>query len=144
MIERSKEWWKNNKEYKAKYFKEYQNNNKDKIKAYQEKRQNKNHSISKKEWESCKQYFDNKCAYCGVTEQEAKKEQGQYFHKEHMIHDGSNGIENCVPACKSCNSSKHIYGLEDWYKQQKYYTEERYNKIIKWVTEDYKYIKKSK
>lgn len=123
--------------------KAWRQENKDKIKEYGTyRRMNKTHEFTEEEWKSCKDYFDNSCAYCGISEKEAKEQQGQYLHKEHVIHDGSNGLDNCVPACKSCNSKKWTHNFEEWYKSNENYTEERYSKINKWLIGDSKFCVK--
>ena len=136
----------------AGYFTEYRRKNKDKMNEYgRKKRQNNVHKISAKEWNSCKEYFNNECAYCGLLLSEhyytrlGVTKLGD-FHKEHVIHNGANDLSNCVPSCGSCNSSKRNYFFEDWYNENNLnYTEERYNKIKKWLQEDYlKYIKEKK
>jgi hypothetical protein len=68
------------------------------------------------------------------------------FHKEHVNHEGSNDLSNCVPSCKLCNTSKHVQELEEWYKRQPYFSEERLQKIYKWINEDWKlyYIEEKK
>jgi hypothetical protein len=117
----------------------WQQNNREKIKEYNEKRKHKNHNISKKEWIRCKQYFDNSCAYCGMNFEDHKKKFNQDLHKEHVEHEGASDISNCVPSCKPCNSSKKEELLDIWYnKSNKNYTEERYDKILKWVNGDYR------
>lgn len=134
-----KEW--NIKNVKSGGCKRWQQENKDKIKEYNLKRANKNHDITNEEWFKCKEYFNFECAYCGIIESEAKEHQGQYFHKEHVDHDGANDISNCVPSCRVCNSSKHNKRLEDWYEPNCEYTTysyERLVKILKWVNEDYR------
>jgi len=113
--------------------------NKDKVKQYNFKRMNKNHDISKNEWESCKSYFKYSCAYCGISEKEAKLQQGQYLHKEHVHHDGADDLSNCVPACRSCNSQKWEYEFEEWYNEDNLrFSIKRFNIIIAWLNEDYK------
>lgn len=102
---------------------------------------NKNHDITKKEWESCLKYFNHSCAYCGILNNEAKKKYNNYLHKEHVDHNGSNKIDNCVPACKSCNSKKWEFTLEEWYSEDnENFTYERLDKIKKWINEDYKNV----
>ena len=112
-------------------------NNPDKLKEYMSKHQN--HDITDTEWDSCLKYFNYSCAYCGMHQYDAKEKYDNYLHKEHVIHDGANDLSNCIPACKSCNSLKWQYKIEDWYNDQnKIFDENRYNKIIKWINEDYK------
>jgi len=125
-------------------------NNPEKQREYRLKREPKNHKISIKEWEACQKYFDYKCAYCGlpitehwITHKGVTKLGG--FHKDHNDENGANDLSNCIPACKSCNCHKWNFNFEDWYRKQEFFTEDRYNKIIKWLTEDYKlYIKDEK
>lgn len=117
------------------YFLRYQQENKEKMKQYRENRElNRKHEITKEEWEQCKVYFDYRCAYCGISEVEAKKKFGNSLHKEHVDHEGSNDITNCVPSCKGCNSSKWKYSFEEWYiEKNEVFSEERLNKINKWL-----------
>lgn len=117
------------------YYRNYQQNNKDKFKKYaQDRKMNKDHDISEQEWFECLDYFNNCCAYCGISEGEAFELFGQLLHKEHVEHDGANDITNCVPACKGCNSSKWEYDFNEWYNENNHrYTTRRYKKIIKWL-----------
>lgn len=130
---------------------EYQRTHKDKFKEYGEKRTKKNHKISSKEWESCKQYFNNSCAYCGLSiEEHYNKYKGEIIltdlHKEHFDDTGANDISNCIPSCKTCNCKKNVFSFNEWYtKDNPVFDIERLNKIIKWINEDYKlYIKENK
>lgn len=109
-----------------------------------EKRKLKEHKISKKEWLNCKIYFSNCCAYCGLPIEEhyytrlGVTKQGD-FHKDHADDSGANDLSNCLPACKSCNTSKHTTKLEEWYtSRNQIFSLERLNKINKWLIEDYK------
>ena len=141
-----REFHKNNSQRQrdAGYMDEYYKNNLDKMKIYQEKRRHKKHKIKKYEWESCKKYFDYKCAYCGFPiEDHYKLYKGvlrkEDLHKEHIDHNGSIYLDNCIPSCHTCNESKHTATLEEWYNQSKpFYSDLRLMKINKWRTEDYK------
>lgn len=119
-------------------------NNKDKMQKYNQDRQHKNHKINKTEWENCKRYFDYKCAYCGLSLSEhyyTRKGVTKLgdFHKEHVDHEGSSDLSNCIPSCGSCNDQKWKFGIDEWYNENNpNFTEERYTKIFKWLTEDYK------
>jgi hypothetical protein len=107
--------------------------------GYTRNRKNKNHNINNKEWHDCKRFFDFKCAYCGRKEDENRELFGCQLHKEHAHYDGVNDLSNCVPACQECNSEKHIFALDDWYNSDNIkYTQIRYNRIQKWLQEDYK------
>lgn len=117
---------------------------------YRLRREPKNHKISKKEWDDCQKYFDYKCAYCGLPLSEHwTKYKGIFrlsgFHKEHNNDKGANDLSNCVPSCESCNSKKWKFPFEEWYRNYPHFSQERYGKIIKWLTEDYKlYIEENK
>ncbi len=133
------------------YQTEYRRNNQEKFKGYSSDRRHKNHKVTKTEWKACKQYFKNRCAYCGLPIEEHYnmydgKLRKEDLNKEHVDHMGSIFLDNCVPACKSCNDHKWEFKLEDWYNENNpNYTKERYNKIIKWLTEDcFKYIEEKK
>lgn len=146
-------WRRSHMEYKAEHCRKrvangkagkWQQDNPDKIKQYRLKREeNKTHTISKKEWKDCQEYFNNSCAYCGLPIEEhfttyrGITKQGN-FQKEHVDHEGANDLSNCVPSCKTCNSSKHNIDFEEWYQQQTFYSEERLDIIYKWLSEDYK------
>jgi hypothetical protein len=95
--------------------------------------ENKKHNIKKEEWEICKKFFNNECAYCGISEKEHRETYFQDLHKDHVVHDGSNSLENCVPSCKPCNSSKHDWAMYEWYSIQKFFSVKRLKKINKWL-----------
>lgn len=95
------------------------------------------HDVSTKEEQGMLKVFNYQCAYCGMTLEEHKKKFGEKLHNDHVDNEGYNDLRNDVPACKSCNCSKHTSIMEEWYKKQDFYTEERYNKIIWWLTEGY-------
>lgn len=133
-----KKYFANNEEHRKEYMHDYRTNNKDKVKSYNEKYQHKKHDITEKEWESCKKYFDYKCAYCGIAEEEAKEKYDQNLHKEHFDHDGASDLSNCLPACKGCNSSKWEYSFESWYNENNHrFDDNRLLKIFQWLTRDY-------
>jgi hypothetical protein len=107
-------------------------------------RMNKDHIITKEEWKSCLKYFNNSCAYCGLpADQHYCKYGGKLklvsLHKEHVDHNGSRYLDNCVPSCRICNSSKHTFDLNEWYNEKNLvYNKDRYDKIIRWLNGDYK------
>jgi hypothetical protein len=125
-------------------YKEWQRNNPDKTKGYNLKRYtNKKHEITGNEWENCKNYFNYRCAYCSLkiedhfVQYNGKVINGD-FHRDHVDDDGSNDLSNCVPSCKSCNTSKGTIELEEWYNESNgNFTIEKLIKIYSWLTEDY-------
>lgn len=98
----------------------------------------RNHDITPSEERALLEVFNYSCAYCGMSLEEHKKIFKQKLHNDHVDDNGYNDLRNDVPSCKSCNTSKHESELEDWYPRQKFYSEERYNKIVWWITEGYK------
>lgn len=120
------------------YQKEWQHKNPEKTKKYRSERSKKNHKITPQEWDNCRLYFNYRCAYCDKTWEQNKIETKKDLHREHVVHDGSDMLDNCVPSCRDCNSSKHDKLLEDWYNESNpIYSSERINKILEWTNEDY-------
>lgn len=82
------------------------------------------------QWEQIKTDFNNKCAYCG---------QKLPLEQEHFI-ALSNGGEfthnNIIPACKSCNCSKHAQSFFEWYSQQPFYSKKREKFILDYLNYD--------
>lgn len=121
------------------YQKEYRIKNKDKMNQYSKNRRIRNHNITDIEWDACLKYFNNSCAYCGMSQEEHKEIFNQRLHREHVIHKGTNDLSNCIPACKSCNCSKWKHSLEKWYNSKNpKFNELKLTKIYKWLNEDYK------
>jgi len=144
ILKHNREYKRNHKQEILDYYKKWTKENKDKVKLYKETRaMNKQHEISKEEWENCLKYFNFECAYCGISEEVAVETHGQVLHKEHVDHEGENDLSNNVPACKSCNSKKWTFSLEEWYTEDnEVFSIERYNKILDWICKDYiNYIK---
>lgn len=122
--------------------KEWNKKNPDKIKQYAAK--HKKHDVSDSEWLDCKKYFNHKCAYCELhVDEHWIRYNGKLklidLSKEHVDHIGANDLSNCVPSCRVCNSRKNVYQFDVWYNlSNKNYTEDRYNKIKKWIENDHK------
>lgn len=67
--------------------------------------------------------FENACAYCGSCFN---------LELEHIVAisaGGAHDISNIVPACRSCNGSKRIKPMEDWYRDQPFFCELRLQRI---------------
>lgn len=119
--------------------------NKDKQIGYIQKALTKKHDISNEEWDDCRIYFNFRCAYCGKTWEQNKKETKKDLHKEHVVHDGAIDLSNCVPACRNCNSYKWQFPLDQWYNERNpVFSKERLEKIISWLNEDFKKYIRSK
>lgn len=126
-------------------FKEYRDKNKEKFKQYQRNREKKKHDISDTQWNACKGYFNNECAYCGMSHKDHKEIIGQDLHREHVDDKGANDLSNCVPSCRECNSHKWIFSLEEWYNEaNECFSKARLDKIHKWLNKDFKQFPKTK
>jgi len=56
------------------------------------------------------QAHGKRCVYCGSTDNMSVD------HKMPLSRGGTNHLSNLVPACRSCNSSKHNQTEEEWIK----------------------------
>jgi len=87
-------------------------------------------TLTLRQWENCKKYFKNQCAYCG--------ELADVLHQEHLIPVSSGGpyvAENIIPSCRSCNSSKYNKDFFDWYPKQEFYSKKREQKILQYLSD---------
>ncbi|WP_080845627.1 HNH endonuclease [Cytobacillus gottheilii] len=116
----------------------WQNDNPERIREYNKRRvESKKHDITEDEWFACLEFFNYSCAYCGTSDDTHYILYKEQLHKEHVDHNGSNYIDNCVPSCKLCNSNKHEKEFRDWYTpDNEKFSKERYNKIIEWLTKE--------
>lgn len=115
------------------YQKEWAKNNKDKLKQYSNNRQEKKHEITELEWKECLKFFKDCCAYCGISNEEAIKKYSKTLNKDHIDSSGSNKINNCVPACTGCNSSKRKRSLDEYFNYSSKFNKEMYNRILRWL-----------
>lgn len=131
------------------YNNNYYENNKEKIKEnYREKlKTNEDYKILRKihkkarqmtisalkntytsiQWEFCKAYFNNRCAYCGEDKE---------LTMEHFIPVSKGGEyikTNILPACINCNCSKRNKDFFDWYLKQSFYSEIRESALLQYL-----------
>ena len=142
-----KKYYKDNVEKIKEYYKKYCKDNAEKQKECS-KRWNKEHpaamriinqrrnsqkrslpaTFTVKQWNNCKQAFDNKCAYCGKE---------KILTQDHFVplsKEGGYTINNIIPACKSCNSSKGGKYFSDWYPSHKFYSKRRECNVFKYLS----------
>jgi hypothetical protein len=67
--------------------------------------------------------FEGCCAYCGDTF-------GEWDHFIPLCLGGPHLMSNIFPSCISCNSKKAYSDGRKWYPLQKFFTQERWNKIL--------------
>ena len=73
--------------------------------------------------------WEHKCGYC----------EAPATSLDHVIpkfQSGSSYRNNLIPACRSCNQDKASLKMEEWYKIQEFFDEEKLLKIQEWVKED--------
>lgn len=83
--------------------------------------------LTQQEWEMCKAYFDNACCYCGEKKP---------LTKDHLVplsEGGQMTLDNIVPACQSCNSSKNDRQWAGWYTKHPKFDRDRYERICKYL-----------
>jgi 5-methylcytosine-specific restriction endonuclease McrA len=128
---------KKHKEQRLQYGKIYRFKNKDKCNFYNKQRRALiNGSLVKltnDEWEEIKLFFTNNnnniiCAYC-----HKELDLVTMDHIIPVIKKGSHSQDNIITACRNCNSSKNSSNMEEWYKKQKYYDEDKLKLIYKYI-----------
>ena len=69
------------------------------------------------------------CAYCGIWNEK--------LTLDHIVPKSKGGPHfaryNLAPSCLSCNASKSSLGLFEWWRPQKFWTEERENVLMTWI-----------
>lgn len=85
--------------------------------------------ISVKQWNKCLEYFDGRCAYSG--------ELAENYHMDHIVPlstGGEHSYYNIVPCMPKYNIQKSNKNMEEWYREQPYFSEERLNKIYEYMS----------
>lgn len=95
---------------------------------YRSKKKGLDSTLTKEQWDSTKDTFGNKCAYCGKD---------QKLEQEHFVSVSNGGTftkENILPSCRSCNCSKNNKNFYEWYPSFRYYSKERERRIIEYLS----------
>lgn len=141
-----RKYWNAHKDRLNKNKKIYRKNNIEKIKEQDKKyrlkhpesrkiqsqlrRARENHvaaTLTSNEWNEIKEYFNNKCAYCGTETN---------LTQDHFVPVSKGGAytkENIVPACISCNCSKNNKDFFEWYPTSEHYSTKRESRILSYV-----------
>jgi len=135
------EWLVDHKDEQKDYQSEWRKDHPEKCRVYS--KMHRIHDITESEWRDCLKVFENTCAYCGLHAEKHfmtrnNKEIIMNLHKEHVDDEGYNDLRNAIPSCQHCNSGKNVSDMEEWYRNQKFFSQERLDKIIWWTTEGYK------
>jgi len=136
--ENYKEYYKENRSDILDYQKEYKSKNPELIKEIGKRRDNKRKILkienggfyTEEEWNNCLSFFDYKCCYSGqiLTDKNISIE-----HIIPIIKGGINNIYNIVCCDTHVNSSKGSKDMEDWYREQEFFSEQRLQKIYEWI-----------
>lgn len=113
----TRKYYKKNKEEIAKKRREWRINNPEKRREENRKRRNNKYKAkgyhTEQEWQQKKREYNYCCAYCGIKEKDLIKKykckKWWNLTEDHIIPITKNGtdyINNIVPACIGCNSSK--------------------------------------
>ena len=131
---KKKQYYQENKVARAEYAKEHQRNHPESQRLQNQKRRALKlrlpRTLTMTQWERIKMHFDNRCAYCG------KELQLTQDHFVALSKGGGYVVDNIIPACVSCNSSKHNSTFLNWYPTHKSYNKDREIKILKYLNYD--------
>ena len=79
--------------------------------------------------ESIYEAWNHCCGYCNEPATSLD-------HIVPKFKSGSSHRNNLIPACRSCNRDKASLKMEDWYLNQKFFSEDQLLKINKWINQD--------
>ncbi len=94
----------------------------------QKKRHGGETELTEQEWFFAQKYFNGKCAYCGEDTSHPTKD-----HIKPLISGGTLRMDNVLPCCQKCNSSKKDNEMISWFEAQKFYKPERLSKIVDYI-----------
>lgn len=140
MQEQKKKYYLKNRERILKHNRKYRKENRHILNRAQQRRRAVKaklpRTLTSEQWNVMKLHFDNSCSYCGMTEEEHLKKFSEVLHQDHFVplkNGGEYTHNNIVPACRSCNSSKHDKDFFEWYPTRESYSKQRENKILKFL-----------
>ena len=135
-----KDYYQKNKDKLKKQRKLYRLNNRDYLNIQNQNRRARikelEATFTEYDWELVLNHFKKSCAYCGVKQETHIKHKNQRLHQDHFIplsKGGTYTVDNIVPACASCNSSKRDNDFNEWYTRQDFYNKDREDKIINYL-----------
>jgi len=129
--QRAKKWGEDNPDSRSVSKRKWIKNNHDKVNILTQGRRARKRelpsTLTTEQWETIKQYFNDKCAYCG----ESKPLTVEHFVPVSKL--GELSTNNILPACSSCNSSKGAKDFRVWYPEFKHYSKLREQEILKYL-----------
>ena len=91
-------------------------------------------TLTELEWNQTLLFFGGKCAYCGTSENVGKD------HFVPIAKGGKRALGNMIPCCCSCNARKSFVDFDKWYLSCEFYSKEREEKILRFVSEFYHHV----
>jgi len=130
-LETLRRYRKNNKVKIKEAHRKWRKGNPEKVSEYGRKRRTIRRKLSatltSKQWEKCKEYFNYSCAYCGKSSP---------LERDHFIaltNNGEYSRDNIIPACRICNASKSNREFSVWYPKYRHYSKKREKKILDYL-----------
>lgn len=109
----------------SKYNKQNRTKSNIRTQLYRAKKNKLANTLTIEQWEHIKLHFNNRCAYCGKELPLAQE------HFIPLSKGGEYTVNNIIPVCKICNSSKNNKDFFEWYPNKQYYSKEREEFILK-------------
>jgi 5-methylcytosine-specific restriction endonuclease McrA len=133
-LEISREWKANNKERRKEVDKQWRQNNPEAQRERGRRRRARKYDainksslkVTAKDIETLKNNFGQSCAYCGAVAKIT------IDHVVPLAKGGTHEIENLLPCCQSCNSSKNCTPLKSWYQSKDFFSQDRWDAIVKY------------
>lgn len=85
-------------------------------------------TMTTQDWRECLEFFNYKDAYTGLPMEKVSQD-----HVIPLSKGGAYTKQNIVPCDVKTNSSKNNNDMEEWFKKQPFFNENRLNKIYKWI-----------
>lgn len=121
-----------NKEYIFIKKKHYREENPEKFRIFRQSRRTKQKSLpatlTNEQWQFIREHFNETCAYCGTQDVKLTIE-----HFIPVSRLGELTINNVLPVCSSCNSSKGNKLFAEWYPRQKFFSEKREKLLLSYL-----------
>ncbi|HZK24520.1 MAG TPA: HNH endonuclease [Oscillospiraceae bacterium] len=126
--DRQSNWYHRNKDRIIRMRAQYKKENRFKVRTWENKRRTMKAALpcdlTPEDWVEIKASFGYKCAYCG------RKKSLTQDHFVPLSKGGAFTKDNIIPACLSCNCSKHDKDFNEWYPNHKHYSRAREDKIL--------------
>ena len=93
-------------------------------------------SYSLDDWKAAMVHFGGACAFCGKPEGRARAEKLDRDHLIPVSNGGKTIRKNIIPACRRCNRGRGNREWEAWFRDQDFYSVERYERLLVWINQE--------